>query len=967
MNLKQILTTALFSSVALAAAAQQVTISPLPQSISWGEKAFDNQTAFNIVGAETADADALNALTAKYGATGGSIELIIGERGDDAVAAYEASIPSNAEGYFLQVTPERVVIAGNDGNGTFYGVQSFLQIAAQAEVMSVTITDFPDVVERGVVEGFYGNNWSQTDRLRQLKFYGANKMNVYIYGPKDDPYHRGRWREPYPTDLANKMAELVEEAKRNKVNFVWAIHPGEDIQWNKTDSVNVVNKLEKMYALGVRAFAVFFDDVYSGEGTRGIKQAQLLNYVTDNFVRKYDDVQPLILCPTQYNRGWVGGSYLSELRDNLYKEVRIMWTGNSVVDFINKSDTEWINNQIGRKAYIWLNYPVNDYCISRMLMGPTWGDDLNIADDLSGYTANPMEYAEASMLSLYSVADYTWNMTDYDSNASWERAIKYLMPENADAFKVFCENNVDLGVNTHGLRRTNESPRFVEASKNFDAQMAGGYNAEALNKVRAEFDLLVSAADQLLATSESPELIAEITPWVKVMRYVGQRGQLLCGLFDYIENENPEAFIEDYLKILDLTEEQRSILSRDFPGSIKSPNPVVADVYVGPFIKKQLENAVQLYKQKFNYRLDVFPAEVIEYGTYYIMYNGKYLGNPKAGTVGGNPVFQDELDLINPSRQEWLIAKDTETGRYKIINVKDDRYINEHGNFSVGDTNPYEAVWHTYEIYCMNGKYAIQNAGKSGTEFWATDGTRISKSGSSAFTYDHFVFDIVPLSGAKEFVEIKSGKKYAILNEAGEFLTNTNPNGTGGAPKFQERKGTTNKAQYWNFSLDKTQGRYKLTSARDSRYVNELGEFGTNQYYADWNTYFLLERGGFYSFQNGGSARPYFWYIDGDRIYSKDMDRNDSYQFRIMEYDVATGIDSPLESTSSIQVVVSGGVIHANSAVPVTAMRLYDAAGQCVAKVKNASALSLPTLISQTYLLNVVTETGQQTFKLQLK
>lgn len=957
----------LFSGLCLHSAAQQVTISPLPQKITWGEKAFDHQTAFHVVGAETADVDAVNALSAKYATTGGSIELVIGERGDEVIAPYEASIPSKSEGYFLQVTPERIVIAGNDAHGTFYGVQSFLQVAAQPEVMTVSISDYPDVLERGVVEGFYGNNWSQTDRIRQFQFYGANKMNTYIYGPKDDPYHLARWREAYPTETAKKMEALVEEAKRNKVKFVWAIHPGNDIQWNKTDSTNVVKKLEMMYKLGVRAFAVFFDDVWGGEGTRGIKQAELLNYVTDNFVRKYDDVEPLILCPTQYNRGWAGGSYLSELRDNLYKEVRIMWTGNSVVDFINKGDMEWINNQIGRKAFIWLNYPVNDYCISRMLMGPTFGDDLNIANDLSGYTSNPMEYAEASMLSLYSIADYTWNMADYDSNASWERAIKYLMPQNAEAFKVFCENNVDLGVNTHGLRRTNESPRFVAASKDFDAKMSDGYNAEAINKVHAEFDLLVSASDQLLATSESPELMAEITPWVQVMRHVGQRGQLLCNLFDHLNNENAEAFIEDYLKILDLTEAQRAILSRDFPGSIKSPNPVVADVYVGPFIKKQLENAVQMYKQKFNYRLDVFPAEVIEYGTYYIMYNGKYLGNPKAGTIGGNPVFQDELDLINPTRQEWLIAKDTETGRYKIINVKDDRYINEYGNFSAGSENPYEAVWHTYEIYCMNGKYAIQNAGRSGDEFWTTDGTRISKSGSNAFTYDHFIFDIVPLDGAKDFVEIKAGKNYAILNEAGEFLTNTNPNGSGGAPKFQEKKGTTNKAQYWNFALDKSQGRYKLTSARDGRYVNEWGEFGTNQYYADWNTYFLLNRSGFFSFQNGGSAKPYFWFIDGDRINAKEMSRNDSYQFRIMEYNVATGIDNPLKSTSSIQVVVASGVIHVNAPMPVTSITLYDANGKCVAKVQGGTALALPALVSQTYLLNVMTEFGQQTFKLQLQ
>ena len=965
--MKKNLILALLSGLTLTAGAQQVTISPLPQSVSWGEKAFDRQTAFNVVGAETADADALAALTAKYEATGGSIELLIGERGDAAVAAYETSIPEQAEGYYLQVTPERVVIAGNDGNGTFYGVQSFLQVAAQAEVMSVTLTDYPDVIERGVVEGFYGNNWSHTDRIRQFQFYGANKMNVYIYGPKDDPYHLAKWREPYPTETAEKMKELVVEAKRNKVKFVWAVHPGNDIQWDSADSDNVVKKLEMMYALGVRSFAIFFDDIWSGPGRSGSKQAELLNYVTDKFVRKYDDVEPLILCPTLYNRGWADGVYLPELRNSMYPEIKIMWTGNSVVDLINKSDTEWINNQIGRKAYIWLNYPVNDYCVSRMLMGPTYGNDLNIADDVSGFTANPMEYAEASMVSLYSIADYTWNMADYDSNASWERAIKYLMPENAEAFKVFCENNVDLGVNTHGLRRTNESPRFVEASKNFDAQMAGGYNAEALAKVRAEFDLLVSSADQLLATSESPELIAEITPWLKVMRYVGQRGQLLCGLYDHVKNENPEAFVEDYLKILDLTEEQRSILSRDFPGSIKSPNPVVADVYVGPFIKKQLEHAVQYYKQHFNYRLDVFPAEVIEYGTYYIMYEGKYLGNPNAGTVGGNPVFQSERDLINPTRQEWLIAKDTETGRYKIINVKDDRYINEYGNFSAGSENPYEAVWHTYEIYCMNGKYAIQNGGKSGTEFWTTDGTRISKSGSSAFTYNHFVFDLVPIEGAKDFVEIKAGKKYAILNEAGDFLTNTNPNGSGGHPQFKAQSGTDNPSQSWYFELDTNEGRYKLTNVRDGRYVNELGEFGTNQYYSDWNTYFLLDRSGFFSFQNGGSAEPYFWYIENNRIHSKEMSRNDSYQFRIMEYDVATDIDTPFEVSSNIQIVVSSGVIHANSAAPVTSMRLFDVSGKCVAEVKNASALALPTLVSQTYLLNVVTETGQQTFKLQLQ
>ena len=53
-------------------------------------------------------------------------------------------------------------------------------------------------------------------------------MNTYIYGPKDDVFHgfSKRWREPYPADMAKDLKELVKVAKQNKVNFVWAVHPG---------------------------------------------------------------------------------------------------------------------------------------------------------------------------------------------------------------------------------------------------------------------------------------------------------------------------------------------------------------------------------------------------------------------------------------------------------------------------------------------------------------------------------------------------------------------------------------------------------------------------------------------------------------------------------------------------------------------------------------------------------------------
>ena len=55
-------------------------------------------------------------------------------------------------------------------------------------------------------------------------------------------------------------------------------------------------KFEKMYHLGVRSFGVFFDDI-SGEGTNPVKQAELLNYIDEHFVKVKPDVTPLIMCP----------------------------------------------------------------------------------------------------------------------------------------------------------------------------------------------------------------------------------------------------------------------------------------------------------------------------------------------------------------------------------------------------------------------------------------------------------------------------------------------------------------------------------------------------------------------------------------------------------------------------------------------------------------------------------------------
>lgn len=859
--------------------AQQVVVSPVPQKITWGDKAFDKGFSYTLTGEKEADADAVRVL--KENLTTGSgtaVNIVIGEKGDAAVAGYETNIPTQKEGYYLKVEPNKVVIAGTDTVGTFYGVQTFLQIASQPEVMQVEVTDYPDVVDRGVVEGFYGNPWSKQDRIRQFEFYGANKMNVYIYGPKDDPYHRDQWRTFYPADKGQEISDLAKAAQENKVQFFWALHPGQDIKWTDEDRQNVIKKLESVYNLGVRAFALFFDDI-GGDGGNGTEQAKLMNYVTDNFIKKHPELPPLILCPTAYNKAYVGDeNYLTAL-STMYPEIRVMWTGNSVVDMIDKADLDYINPRIGRNAYIWLNYPVNDYCIDRMLMGPTYGNGKDIAEQLSGFTSNPMEYAEASKVSLYSIADYSWNMTDYNENDSWERAIKYLMPDHAKAFHVFCENNIDLGSTYHGLRRKDESKRFAEAIEKFNTAIADGLNTEAFDNIKPMFDEFVNSCDELLAPelAEDP-LIVEITPWLQVMKIIGERGQKMCSLYADIVNNKPEEFINTYKEMVELQKQQKAIRSRDFEGSIKNPNPTVAGEVVSPFLEQYTGLLIAEYKKNFTEGWENFPTVLLNDGKYYIKYNGKYLTNASGSS---NPTFSSTVDDFNPARQEWIISMDYNTNRYKIVSAQDNRYLNEKGNFTADETtHPYESAWHSYTITRLNGKYAIQNAGSAGDKYWTANGTRISEGSASAYSTENYIFELVPLEGeAEEYPVILSGGSYYIIDAANNtYLTNNTSNKT---PKFEEKKETDpQNTQAWTFTVVPETGRYKIVSVADNRNLNEMGQFGT-AYDAKWNTFVLQEMGGQFLIQNAGSAGTNYWTITDNAPAKGSQGESESYIFKI--------------------------------------------------------------------------------------
>lgn len=531
--------------------------------------------------------------------------ITVGVKGDKAVRKYARLIPSKAEGYYLKVGKNEIVIAGADARGAYYGVQTLAQLLTLPKLPLVEVTDYPDIPYRGVVEGFYGTPWSHEARLRQLEFYGRNKMNVYLYGPKDDPYHSTpNWRKPYPEREAAQLKELVDKAKENNVIFYWAIHPGQDIKWNDEDRQNLLNKFEKMYQLGVRGFAVFFDDI-SGEGTKADKQADLLNYLDDHFVKVKGDVEPLIMCPTEYNKAWsnVKGGYLTTLGEKLNKGIQIMWTGNSVIATIDRETMDFINPLLKRKAYIWWNFPVSDYVRDHLLMGPVYGNALDIKDEMEGFVSNPMEHAEASKIALYSVADYAWNLSDYDSDLSWKRAIKDLMPQHAAYLETFAAHNSDLGANGHRFRREESVallPALEALLSTYEKQHI--IDEDAWRQVNEECCKIVTASDILSVSQENQPFIAEITPWLMQFKLVGQYGEAVLQMMRRaVTDKTGFETAYEHAKSLQLLmyKVDTSYNQNPYQPGIKSGSKVLLPTFYALF-----EASVGLYNQAYQAALD---------------------------------------------------------------------------------------------------------------------------------------------------------------------------------------------------------------------------------------------------------------------------------------------------------------------------------------------------------------------------
>lgn len=482
-------------------------------------------------------------------------------------AALKQGVKEVSGAYAMHIDKKGISIVGYDERGAFYGIQTLRQlmespIAQNKQLPYLDINDYPDLPNRGVVEGFYGTPWSHQVRMSLIDFYGKFKMNTYLYGPKDDPFHScPNWRLPYPEKEAQNIKELVEACKRNRVDFVWAIHPGQDIKWNEEDYQNLVNKFNWMYDLGVRDFAIFFDDI-SGEGTNPVKQTELLNRLTDEFVKVKGDVSPLTVCPTDYSKLWANPTPQGSLAiygNTLNPDIKIFWTGDVVCSDLTPETMEWINSRIKRPAYYWWNYPVQDYVRNFILQGPAYGLDTSLTkDDVCGVISNPMEHGEASKLALYGVADYAWNIANYNPIDNWERGLNELAPEAKDAYRTFAIHSCDT---ENGYRRDEswETKTFRIAD----------WNDAAAQALKAEFEKIEKVPAEMEQGCENKALLQELRPWLVEFGKLGTRGKHAIELGQIFRSGKSDAdFWSKYIHNL-MSKEDRKNYEAHKSGTLK--------------------------------------------------------------------------------------------------------------------------------------------------------------------------------------------------------------------------------------------------------------------------------------------------------------------------------------------------------------------------------------------------------------
>jgi hyaluronoglucosaminidase len=570
-------------------AGESVRVFPTPQSTDTARTTVPLKGRVVIDGGPGTDAAALEIVKQAIAAAGGTVvvpgafgsgtkhtRIYIGTPADNphigpALAAMDvdgSEALDKAEGYVLAAgvagRQRTLVLAGHDQAGVYYAAQTLRQVAEGSGAVSVVIKDWPLMGIRGVVEGFYGFPWTHQARLDQLEFYGRQKLNTYMYSPKNDPLLRHEWRQQYSGPQLEELSELIQSAARNHVRFVYALSPGVDICYSEgADLESAVSKLQSLHQLGVRTFAIALDDIEmvlncpedvaaNAEGERGLAaaQADFLNSINSEFVLENPDISPLEMVPTKFH-GVEADPYRQELGAKLDPGILVQWTGLNIVSPAITSDaaeaarTAYGTPEQPRTIFLWDNYPVNDFAPDRLFLGPVVGRNRDLHTVIQGITANPMVQPYASMPALASFADYMWNGPRSDADISLDAALEEIAGPDADvqaALKTFA----DLSRHWPIDEQTPKSPLLAADMEEFWRSYEDGTVDGSLLEQRAA---ILSSLPEVLQRLSVKGFHDDATHWIDSAASYGDAVQAAITMLAAAD-QGDEVAVEDTRSLL---------------------------------------------------------------------------------------------------------------------------------------------------------------------------------------------------------------------------------------------------------------------------------------------------------------------------------------------------------------------------------------------------------------------------------
>jgi len=527
----------------------------------------------------------------------------------DALTRSKAVQDTHKEGYTLASvalgTGSLITLAGHDNDGLFHAAQTLRQLVERPAIPTLAIQDHPAMPIRGTIEGFYGAPWSMADRSKHIAFLARSKANTFIYSPKDDPYARDRWREAYPAATLKALGKLAATARRNHVDFVYAISPGPSVCFSDpADAKALLRKFDAFRALGVRSFYVALDDIEytkwncerdkttfgaSGAQAAGIAQSHLLNLVQADLVARHDAASELIMVPTEYYDA-KESPYKEALRKHLDPKIVVQWTGTDVVPpAISIPDARAATKAFGRKTLLWDNYPVNDFETSagRLLMAPYARREAGLSAELSGIVSNPMNQEVPSRVAVMGLTAFAWNDIGYDAQRTWHAAARDLAGGDAQvtaALLTFFDTQ-HLAPTFGSQPWQEQAPRLKAVLDHVRETIALGDAAarsQAIAELARTADAFAAAPQSIRAGVADKGFAEQSRPWLEAMEGWGRALQQTAAGLDAANRGDAQAAVA-FADAKRIAAEAAAIPS--IPGATRFGGPVkIADGVLDRFV-----------------------------------------------------------------------------------------------------------------------------------------------------------------------------------------------------------------------------------------------------------------------------------------------------------------------------------------------------------------------------------------------